>query len=147
MDMRELLSGNSGAVLLTAAWPGEKEKRGFTSLCIYPRFSPHTLVCIYLLKRYLLHRGTLVFDSVSEESIKKYPVASRRPNDVSLVPFDSPDPVVSKRCIDFRQRRWKWALLLSSSFLPWFSEDKSATEHRWLRYNRCAPYSNVLVQH
>lgn len=42
-------------------------------------------------------------------------MASWRPNGVSLVPFDSPDPPVSKRCIDFSGSRWKGALLLPSS--------------------------------
>lgn len=75
------------------------------------------VVCVSL-KRYLLHRGTLVFCAVSDEYIKKRPMASRRPNGVSLVPFDSLDPPVSKKRIDFPERKWERAFPVPSSFLP-----------------------------
>lgn len=75
------------------------------------------LLCVSL-KRYLLHRGTLVFSAVSDEYIKKRPMASTRPNGVSLVPFDSPDPPVSKKRIDFPERKWEQAFPVPSSFHP-----------------------------
>lgn len=79
---------------------------------------------ISTLKVLLLHRGTLVFNTASKESIKVHPVASRRGNGVFLVPFDCPYPPVSKRSIDSSKRRWRYGL---PSFLQ-LSENQSAVK-------------------
>lgn len=45
--------------------------------------------------------GTFTQVDTSVESIKAYPLTFRTLNCVSLVPFDSPDPLVCQRGIDF----------------------------------------------
>lgn len=63
------------------------------------------LWCVFIPKSAsILQKDTLVFSAVSGKYIKTQPLACRRPNGVSLVPFDSPDPAGSRGDIDFRGR-------------------------------------------